>query len=343
MTLPVVAALMLVLAVSPSARSRDLQVEAVAAAGAELPELREAVARALVVGGARVVMRGPTTGACEYCTKVKVIEMVPGVFRIEIDDQDNAASTTLDLSSGTRLLDRARAIAIHTRLLIGRPSGSPNQADTQARPTHTGKARVASASSAPVPPSPETRDRPSASSPSVDLSAQSERAPVHPGREESKPPSRTAEVKRPAPAEAKVAEAAPAPPVQRKTEGAPTRAVLETVTTAPAASSATPRWPWIPMAVGVGAGLAAGVCALVARERYNELSDKTQSLESARSLKSSGESWQWASYLLAGAAAAGVAVGIAGFVLSPSGGHTATATVAPLPGGGMAMMAWGLP
>jgi len=95
-------AVIVVLGASASTCTRDLQVEAVAASGAELPELREAVARALLVGGARVVMRGPTTGACEYCAHIKVTELAPGIFRIESEDQGEVSATTLDLSSGSR-------------------------------------------------------------------------------------------------------------------------------------------------------------------------------------------------------------------------------------------------
>jgi hypothetical protein len=121
-------AVIVVLGASASTCTRDLQVEAVAASGAELPELREAVARALLVGGARVVMRGPTTGACEYCAHIKVTELAPGIFRIESEDQGEVSATTLDLSSGSRLHDRARAIAIHARLLVGSP---PSEAKAQ--------------------------------------------------------------------------------------------------------------------------------------------------------------------------------------------------------------------
>jgi hypothetical protein len=361
MNLSVLAALMITLGASSSARTRDLQVEAVAAAGSELPELREAVSRALLVGGARVVMRGPIAGACENCTRIKVTELSPGIFRIEVVDQDNTTSTTLDLSSGTRLLDRARAIAIHARLLVGRSSGSNGPAQAQARPPRTPKAKPALSASAPVttsPPGPEPLARPTeawsgrdvASSapntPSPPLpSAKPEPVPARPAHDDSKTPSLIAEARRPVPSEAKVVETKKLPAGQRETEATPSPAAIETARADVAVSKTTsrPKWPWIPSAVAAGAGLAAGFCALMARNRYDGLSDKTQSLDSARSLKSSGKDWQMAGYVLAGVAAAGLAAGIVGFTLPASGGRTANATLAPIPGGGMAMMTWGVP
>jgi hypothetical protein len=45
------------------------------------------------------------------------------------------------------------------------------------------------------------------------------------------------------------------------------------------------QWPWIPTIVGSGAAVAAGICAVVARDRYNALSDKTQTLPNRAGLE----------------------------------------------------------
>lgn len=350
MNLSLLAALMITLGASSPVRTRDLQVEAVAAAGTELPELREAVSRALLVGGARVVMRGPTAGACEYCTRIKVTELSPGIFRIEVLDQDNTASTTLDLSPGTRLLDRARAIAIHARLLVGQSTGANSPTQAEARPTRIPKAKPTPPASSLVttPPVPQPLARVPEPGPVRDVPASAPNIPPQPPPSttpEQGPVRRMAEVRRPVLSEAKVAETKKSSAGQRETEAIPTPAVVETARTelADVKTTSRPKWPWIPTAVAAGAGLAAGLCALMARDRYNGLSDRSQPVERARSLKSSGERWQTTSYVLAGVAAAGLAVGIVGFALPVSGGRTANAALAPIPGGGMAMMTWGMP
>jgi hypothetical protein len=112
-----------------------------------------------------------------------------------------------------------------------------------------------------------------------------------------------------------------------------------------AARTAAPRpwWPWIPTAVGAGAAIAAGICAAVARDRYNGLSDKGQSYDSARALKSQGESWQLASFVLAGVAVAGLGTGIVGFSTRSSGGPSVAALVSPVQGGAMVALAGDLP
>ena len=54
---------------------------------------------------------------------------------------------------------------------------------------------------------------------------------------------------------------------------------------------------------------------MLAFSRYASLANKMQPYDSAQSLKSSGQSWQIASFILSGVAAAGVGVGIVGFAL----------------------------
>jgi hypothetical protein len=110
--------MLVVLGLAAPLHTPDLQVEVVTASGTPLPELAEAVSRALVAGGARVVLRGPTSGSCEYCGLVKVIESAPGVCDVEVRHEQHVASTKLHLPAGSQLFDRARAIAIQARLLM---------------------------------------------------------------------------------------------------------------------------------------------------------------------------------------------------------------------------------
>jgi hypothetical protein len=360
-----VAAVIMVLGASVSPRTADLQVEAVTTTGSYLPDLADAVARALVIGGARVVMRGPTTVPCEDCTRVKVTESSAGIYKIEVNEQDRLTATTLDLSAGTRLLDRARAIAIQTRLLIGRPSGSASKVPdgtalparkSEAKPVRANRqsqvaalpasAEIPSArppeplfvpASAPETPMPSWGPAPTA------LSAPAQTRTV---RVESKAPSRALEASPPAPTAVKVAEPKrPASATQDTSEAAAPHTAPKILAPDLVASSATarPKWPWIPMTVGAAAGIGAGICALIARNRYDGLSDKNQPLDSALSLRSSGEDWQLASYILSGVAAAGLGVGIVSLATASSGGRRMKASVAPMRNGGMAIMAWELP
>jgi hypothetical protein len=103
------------------------------------------------------------------------------------------------------------------------------------------------------------------------------------------------------------------------------------------------RWPWIPTVIGSGAAVAAGICALLARNRYNALSDKSQPYDSASALKSEGENYQVASIVLSGVAVAGVATGVIGFATRSPARPTVAALVTPVPGGGMITVAGELP
>jgi hypothetical protein len=133
--------MLVVLGLSAPLHTPDLQVEVVTASGTPLPELAEAVSRALVAGGARVVLRGPTSGSCEYCGMVKVIESAPGVCDVEVRHEQHVASTKLHLPAGSQLFDRARAIAIQARLLM--TWQTPKEVAT--RPVPRGETRPAEA------------------------------------------------------------------------------------------------------------------------------------------------------------------------------------------------------
>jgi hypothetical protein len=343
------AAMLVVLGLSAPLRALDLQVEAVTAAGVGLPELADAVARALVASGARVVLRGPTSGPCPYCAKVTVTETGPGTCRVEVRQERHTASAALHLPAGSPLFDRARAIAIQARLLVSwETSPETRGKDVAARPA----VRKSEATSAvdrsspspelarvePVPPpaqeqepvaSPQpeplravARENPVAVERQVDTAAV---APVkYTDRADAKPTSR---------ADSKIAEPALSeprriPPVDVATVG-----------------SAPPKrqWPWIPTALGAGAAVAAGICAGVARNRYDALSDKRLTYSSALALKSEGESWQVASIVLAGAAVVGLGTGMVGFATHASGRSSVGALASPIPGGGIIAVAGDLP
>ncbi len=299
---------------SPSS-APDLQVEALDATGAVMPELADAVARALVAGGARVVLRGPTSASCLYCAQVTVSEVASGSCRIALKQEQREASASLHFSGASTLFDRARAIAIQTRLLLTWDTGGdarnqepvtkPVAHRSQHKPVMAPQALQAGAARAETSvPDEVARNSPAGS-------------PV--ARSDQPAPEPTSKPTRPSPA----TPALPVPP--------PTPTALFSHRAPAVTAHATRRWPWIPTAVGGGAAIAAGACALVARDRYNALSDRSQSYASALAAKQSGQSWQWASFALAGVATLGLGTGMIGFW-----GHLSlTAQTAPLPGGGM--------
>jgi len=361
------AALLVVLGLAGPARAPDLQVEATSASGAGLPELTDAVARALVAGGARVVLKPPASEPCAYCARVVVVESGPGVCRVEVSQERHRAAATLRLPAGSPLLDRARAIAIQARLLVTwETSAAAKPREVAARPPARKLDRSASAErsllapesartevAAPVA-APAREPMPSPVLPSERPLAREPLAgarppgvgPVAP----PKPPPR-AEVKSVTRAEAKLpAEDRPAVEIAREAPAEPERrtpakrvrpesdAARAADLTASVPAVRKPLWPWIPTAIGAGGAVAAGACALLARDRYNGLSDRTQPYTRAQALKSEGESWQLASFVLAGVAVAGVGTGVVGFAT-----RSPVVTAAPVPGGGVVALTGGLP
>ena len=111
--------LLVVLGGSPPYRLPDLQVEAVSETGAALLDLTEAVGRALVGSGGRVVLGSPNSVPCNRCVKIRVTESGPGSVRVEVYQHGKLARSMLRLPDQSSLFDRARAIAIHVRLLGG--------------------------------------------------------------------------------------------------------------------------------------------------------------------------------------------------------------------------------
>jgi hypothetical protein len=360
-------ALLVVLGASASPHPADLQVEAVTASGVQLPELAEAVARALVAGGARVVLRGPGSGPCERCARVEVTETGPGVYRVDVEHRERVSSTTLRLPAGSQLFDRAHAVAIQARMLMTW-GPAPDGKSATARPSRkTEGSAVVEAR-----PPPESWPRPAAAVPPPPLPPASEPSPgpdlalAPPPKSapvviESPPAPPIAAIRREANPTSSASDAAPveqavAKPADRgwarpaKSSQTSTRPASPGVMAAPAVDltadrGAPPqrRWPWIPTAVGAGAAVAAGICAVVARDRYNGLADKTQSYARAQAIKSQGEGWQVASFVLAGVAVVGIGTGIVGFSARSSGGPSVSAAVSPVPGGGVVAVAGDLP
>jgi hypothetical protein len=345
-------AMLIVLGASAPLHPPDLQVEAATASGSDLPELAEAVARALVAGGARVVLRGPGSGPCEDCTRVRVTEAGSGNYRVDVRYRDRADSTVLRLPQSSLLFDRARAIAIQARLLVTWDSRPESRAT--ARLSHRPRPSV----QADKPP--ESRPQTATALPSLPQDSEvlpslpaapaEPAAPVVPPVRIAQNDSETASRKVEPKAEDEVKEE-PAARAEdstvRREDAAKSRRpakVRPSVDLSTAATESPPRrWPWIPTAIGAGAAIGAGICAVIARDRYNGLSDKNQPYDNARTLKSQGEGWQVAAFVLGGVAAAGLATGIVGFSIGPAAGSSVSASVSPVPGGGMVAVTGGLP
>jgi hypothetical protein len=356
-----VTTMLVVLGLSGATRAPDLEVEAVTATGRAIPELAEAVARALVAGGARVVLKAPTSAACQYCAKVAVVEEAQGACRIEVSQDRHRASAVLRLPSASPLLDRARAIAIQARLLVTWET----KAETRAKETVHEPARkpeTTLAEAVPTPPPAPARDEPAPPAPARATGTPPET--VRPAAEPV-PADRPAPLASTAPGRSSAPASAPAPAMGGRppsgqpasgTDAKPKLAEREerspSFTRQPAAAPSPaldlgartagtpgPRWPWIPIAIGAGAAIAAGVCAGIARDRYDALSDRSQTVASAQAIKSEGERWQLASFVLAGTAAVGLGTGLIGFAT----GSKTTVVALPTRDGGMVALRGELP
>jgi hypothetical protein len=228
------------------------------------------------------------------------------------------------------LLDRARAIAIQARMLVTWDTGADGRGRGEAAarsPGHRVERKPERAVAEAPDPHGETGqavvEREPGASPVVDGE-----------RPSAAPPSAGADH---GGDETKAAGDRPATRVERKP------VTPEQTATASAPSSPSPvygpgvakAWPWIPTVLGGSAAVAAGLCALVARDRYNALADKSQPYASAVVLKEEGENWQTASYVLVGVAVVGLATGIVGFATRPA--------VTPVPGGAMVSLTGALP
>jgi hypothetical protein len=347
----VIAALVVLLGLSTPLRAPDLQVEAVTTAGADLPELADAVARALVAGGARVVLRGPSSGSCLYCAKVAVVEAEQGSCRVQVDQEvkqeRHTAAATLHLPADSPLFDRARAIAIQARLLV----------TWETSPDPRAKEAVTRSVARKV-----ERKIPDVDSDSESWVASAGPSPIAEAELVSGPQAEPVPVRPPDPVVASdrrvdAALVAPVTYVERTGAKPADRAEsmkLETARPRPegalsakvASASLEPtrrRWPWIPTIVGSGAAVVAGLCAVVARDRYNALADRSQTLQSAQASKSEGQKWQVASFVLSGVAVAGLTTGVWGFVGRSPERSSVALVATPVHGGGMLAVAGDLP
>jgi hypothetical protein len=349
----VTAALLVSLALLVPLRAPDLQVEARTATGTELPELADAVARALVASGVRVVLGGTASTPCVHCAQVSVTELDHGGCRLLVSQDRHTALANLHFATGSPLFDRARAIAIHARLLVTWKtspdlkakavmvrSSSPRKPEPRSLVDHS-VVRTQVAETASVDPPGKESELAGAIQPEparVELAQMP--VPVPP----LDPQRRVEEPRLPA-AAVKTAERTEAQPVSRPLEPAHPLPQLGTSAEIKASILApTPRrWPWIPTILGSGAAVAAGICAVVARNRYNALSDKSQPYDQASALKTEGEHWQIASYVLSGVAAAGLSTGLIGFIVRPSQRYSVVALTTPISGGGMLSLSGDMP
>ena len=251
-----------------------------------------------------------------WCCKVQSASDAPTVRRSRLSksgrgpvasnaNQDrHAASATLHFPAGSPLFDRARAIAIQARLLVTwETSPDTRNKATAARPS-TRKSERKRAIEPPV------------SEAQVAVAASMSPAPIKEAELVAEPvPLRIPD---PVVAQERRGDAVLVAPVAHVDRVDSKSAARQTESMAPetmrARSSRGPSvevasvslrpqerwWPWIPTLVGSGAAVAAGICAVVARDRYNALSDKSQPFQSAQALKGEGQNWQLASFVLSG-------------------------------------------
>jgi hypothetical protein len=335
----VTAALVVLLGLFAPLRAPDLQVEAATSSGADLPELADAVARALVASGSRVVLRGLSSGACLYCAKVVVVEAGQGSCRVEVKQERHFATATLHFPAGSPLFDRARAVAIQARLLVtwetslellAKESGARTAVRKPERkiPVENSDPGPRVASVAPLSstePETVTDTQPEPipvgmPDPAVVSDRRVDTALVAPVTYADRPGAKPA-----ARAESKKPEIGPS---------GPERALPADV--ASVRLHPTPRqWPWIPTLVGSGAAVAAGICAVVARDRYNTMADRSQPFQTAQAAKVEGQKWQVASFVLSGVAVAGLTTGLIGFATRSSERSSVALVATSVRGGGM--------
>jgi hypothetical protein len=340
------AAMLLLLALSPQFRTPDLRVEAGTAAGAELPELADAVARALLASGARVVLGGPASEPCLRCARVAITELGRGRCRIDVTQDRRTTSAAVRFSSDSPLFDRARAIAIQARLLVKWESNQdsrskeplerpvarrPKTGDGHSDAAHPDVAR-SEVTLAP------TRELPSlAPEPALPLAPPAALPAPRGSGTDANAATAARElhlaVKDPFEAER-------SRPTVTKSQPIP---LADEATTIRQAEERKPQWPWIPTAIGAAAAAGAGICAALARDRYNALPDQSRSYAQATALKHEGERWQIAAFVASGVAAVGLGVGVVGFATRSGEKLSVAAAASPIPGGGALTIAGDLP
>lgn len=293
--------------------------------GEDLPRLSQAVSRALMATGISVVMGASSNEPCSSCLRLVVVEQAAGRYRLEArqgDTGDNVASVafaTFAVSKDASLFEQARALAIEARQLIDSvpskmepeisrnvPKRDPALKLASVRKATTARAVAPDTADAVAPPPvvvvspapPETTGDP-VPTPVVDASA---RAPVEAVLNDPVPPV-LAEAVKPAVEDPKptsvrndVSLAASAAPVTRPAES-PRRV-----------------WPWVATSAGAALGVAGGTCAILARQHYTALDDRTQSLASAQAHHDDGARYQTTALILGGVGAVALTTGIIALV-----------------------------
>jgi hypothetical protein len=321
------AALLLLLALSPAARLPDLQVEAGTMGGVDLPELADALAHALVSSGARVVLGGPVNDPCSHCARVVVLDMGQNRCRVDVTQNQHTSSVGLTFDAETTLFEKVRAIAIQARLLVKWETTPEVKREEPRNRTevHSPEARAAGNAVAGVEKSSEVVTAPSEGNP---------RKPAHNEKGAARSPVDTQ-----VPA-AGSAEKVEAKPDARK----PARVLLPGPDIVAQSSEAgSPRWPWLPTAVGASAGVAAGLCLLMAKRRYDAMADKSRLHVEIIELQNEGKAWQTAAIVTSSVAVIGLTAGILGFVTAGSRKTTITPTATVLSGGGIVALTGTLP
>jgi len=321
------AALLLLLALSPAARLPDLQVEAGTMGGVDLPELADALARALVSSGARVVLGGPANDPCSHCARVVVLDLGQNRCRVDVIQNQHTSSVGLTFDAETSLFERVRAIAIQARLLV-KWEATPEvkrKEPINRTDVHSPEARAAGNVVVGVAKASEVVTTPSEGNP---------REPAH--NEEGVARS-LVDPQVPA---ARSAEKVEAKPDARR----PAMVLLPGPDIVAQSSEAgSPRWPWLPTAVGASAGVAAGLCLLMAKRRYDAMADKSRLHVEIIELKNEGEAWQTAAIVTSSVAVIGLTAGILGFVTAGSRKVTLAPTATMLSGGGLVALTGTLP
>jgi len=309
---------MLALALQVPPTAPELQVEATTASGAAAPEFGAAVSQALVVTGAIVILGRRAGEPCARCVRLDVREQAPGRYGIEVRQAQHVARGTIEVSHDAPVFERACAVAIQARLLIDWKTDEEESNGSEPMRATLAAPRTAR------PPAAQPAARAGAarilkSAAALDLAPTQMAPPPDPTSGPAMPSSR-----------------APAPP-----DDAPAPLAAGALANRTGDGGAKV-WPWVPTAVGAAAALASAGFGVAANRRYAALSDRSLSLGSALATRDEGKKLQTASLALAGVAAAGLAVGIAGFLLSPRPAQ-ASLGVAPVRGGAMVAVTGSLP
>ena len=295
--------------------------------GVDLPELAEALAHALVASGARVVLGGPVNDPCLHCARVVVVDVGQNHCRVDVLQNQHTSSVGLTFDAETTLFERVRAIAIQARLLV-KWEATPEAKRKEPRNRADGLSPEAHADSDAV--ADEEKSGEVVATPSEgDL-----REPAHGEEGVVRPPlpPRT-----PAPRSAERVEAKP----DARKPALVLRPGAEVA--AQSSEAGSPRWPWLPTAVGASAAVAAGLCLLMAKRRYDAMADKSRLHVEIIELQNEGEAWQTAAIVTSSVAVIGLATGIVGFVTAGSRKTTIAPTATVLSGGGLVALTGTLP